>query len=91
MPATCTNGPRASAANVAGIQNQRRRCGRQPAQTHATAITARTTSGRAAVSSANPSTRCDSIHAFPWLPNHGELGLGMTKASRSTPGGLLRQ
>ena len=85
-----TNGPKASSANTAGIHTQRRRSGRQPFH-HAAPITASVTSDIAPVSSANPSTRCDSIHALNGAPNSGEFGFGMTNASRSTPGGLLRQ
>ena len=54
-------------------------------------MTPRATSGSAAVNSAKPSTRWASIHALNGCPNQGEVGFGITNASRSTPGGLLRQ
>jgi hypothetical protein len=56
-------------------------------------ITARAMNGIATVNSWKPSVRPDqrSIRSWKGAPNSGWFGFGMKNASRSAPGGLLRQ
>ena len=88
MPAMCTNGPRASAANTARHPEPAPalRPPSCPVPRHDQHGEDHQRQGRRQFREAVHALR--STSALPSLPNHGELGLGMTNASRSTPGGL---